>query len=120
MLLLPIGAYTAPFFYPELARKHPLGAFSKGIRLDKAGLEPLIRAVNPALRHAQLSWGSQNYIRGDTYQRPTPCCRVRKPIGGGEVAPADGMRFVVPLRTVHAGSNQIGRESCRARVCQNV
>lgn len=30
---------------------------------------------------------------------------MRKPIGGGEVAPADGMRFVVPVRTVHAGSN---------------
>ena len=25
--------------------------------------------------------------------------------GGGEVASADGMRFVVPIRTVHAGPN---------------
>ena len=25
--------------------------------------------------------------------------------GGGEVASADGMRFVVPVRTVHAGPN---------------
>lgn len=35
-------------------------------RATPPGLEPLIRAVNPALRHDQLSWGSQNYIRGDT------------------------------------------------------
>ena len=25
--------------------------------------------------------------------------------GGGEIASADGMRFVIPIRTVHAGPN---------------
>jgi TnpA family transposase len=34
-----------------------------------------------------------------------PSSRTDFSVGGGEVASADGMRFVVPIRTVHAGLN---------------
>ena len=34
-----------------------------------------------------------------------PCARRTRAWGGGEVASADGLRFVVPVRTVHAGPN---------------
>jgi TnpA family transposase len=66
----------------------------------------------PALRRDRLSWVNQNYIRDETLiaananlvsaQNQIPLAHAW---GGGEVASADGMRFVVPIRTVHAGPN---------------
>ena len=57
-------------------------------------------------------WVDQNYVRADTLiacnavlvsaqSRITLACTW----GGGDVASADGMRFVVPVRTVHAVPN---------------
>ena len=76
------------------------------------GLEPLIRTDNPALRRDRLSWVSQNYIRDDTLSAANAILvgaqsqlELAQVWGGGEVASADGMRFVVPVRTVHAGPN---------------
>ena len=76
------------------------------------GPEPLIRHDVPALRRERLAWVDQNYLRDDTLvaanailvaaQNRIPLARIW---GGGEVASADGMRFVVPVRTVHAGPN---------------
>jgi TnpA family transposase len=76
------------------------------------GLEPLVRRDVPALTRARLSWVQQNYVRTDTltaanarlvdYQATIPLARAW---GGGEVASADGLRFVVPVRTVNAGPN---------------
>jgi TnpA family transposase len=76
------------------------------------GFEPLARADVPALRRSRLGWAKQNYMRGDTItagnarlvaaQAAIPLARAW---GGGEVASADGLRFVVPVRTVHAGPN---------------
>ena len=76
------------------------------------GIEPLARADVPALRRSRLQWVSQNYVRQETIA-PANACLVaaqnRIPLvqlwGGGEVASADGLRFVVPVRTVHAGPN---------------
>ena len=76
------------------------------------GLEPLVRQEIPALTTARLAWVQQNYIRAETLIR----ANVRlvkaqahipptKAWGGGEVASADGPRFVVPVRTLHAGYN---------------
>lgn len=76
------------------------------------GLEPLVRKDTPALRRDRLSWVSQNYIREDTLSAANAILvsaqsklDLVQAWGGGEVASADGMRFVVPVRTVHAGPN---------------
>ena len=76
------------------------------------GIEPLARADVPALRRARLQWVGQNYLRQETIAQANAClvaAQSRIPLvglwGGGEVASADGLRFVVPVRTVHAGPN---------------
>lgn len=60
-----------------------------------------------------MSWTKQNYLRAETlvkanarlvdYQSTLP---LAQKWGGGEVASADGMRFIAPVRTVHAGPNR--------------
>ena len=76
------------------------------------GFRPLVRQDIPALRRDRLSWVNQNYIRNDTITPANAClvlAQSRIPLarvwGGGDVASADGMRFVVPVRTIHAGPN---------------
>ena len=76
------------------------------------GLEPVIRGDVPALKRDRLSWVDQNYIRDDTIRAANAklvAAQSRVALanlwGGGEVASADGIRFVVPVRTVHAGPN---------------
>ena len=76
------------------------------------GVEPLARHDLPALTKSRLSWVQQNYIRSDTliaanaklvnYQSEIP---LALEWGGGEVASADGLRFVVPVRTINARPN---------------
>ena len=76
------------------------------------GFEPLIRNDMPALRRDRLSWVNQNYVRDETLvaanallvaaQNGIPLAHAG---GGGEVASADGIRFVVPVKTLHAGPN---------------
>ena len=75
-------------------------------------LEPLVRNDVPALRRSRLSWVNQNFIRNETLTEANAClvaAQNRIPLvqrwGGGEVASADGLRFVVPVRTIHAGPN---------------
>ena len=76
------------------------------------GFEPLIRRDTPALRRSRLSWVRQNYIRAETLTRANAAlvaAQNRIPLahawGGGDVASADGLRFVVPVRTIHSGPN---------------
>lgn len=76
------------------------------------GLRPLAQAGTPALTTGRLSWVLQNYVRAETltdanarlvdYQTTIPLAQAW---GGGEVASADGLRFVVPVRTLNAGPN---------------
>lgn len=76
------------------------------------GFEPLVRLDAPALRRSRLSWVKQNFLRAETLtianaalvsaQNSVPLARRW---GGGEVASADGLRFVVPVRTIHSGPN---------------
>lgn len=76
------------------------------------GFEPLVRIDTPALRRSRLSWVKQNFLRAETLtaanaalvaaQNAIPLARNW---GGGEVASADGLRFVVPVRTIHSGPN---------------
>lgn len=76
------------------------------------GLEPLVRPETPALRRSRLSWVRQNYLRAETLtQANARLVAAQNGIdlarrwGGGDVASADGLRFVVPVRTIHAGPN---------------
>ena len=76
------------------------------------GMEPLVRNDVPALRRSRLSWVNQNFVRNETITEANASLVVAQnniPLvhawGGGEVASADGLRFVVPVRTVHAGPN---------------
>ena len=76
------------------------------------GIEPLIRPDAPALHRDRLLWTSRNYIRSETLAAANVCLvEAQNQIslahvwGGGDVASADGLRFVVPVKTVHAGPN---------------
>ncbi len=76
------------------------------------GFEPLLHPEEPALARARLSWVAQNFIRDETIaaanarlvaaQNALPTARLW---GNGETASADGVRFVVPGQTIHAGPN---------------
>jgi TnpA family transposase len=76
------------------------------------GLAPVTRQGVPALERGRLSYVQQNYVRPETlsranarlvdYQATIPLASAW---GGGEVASADGLRFVVPVRTLNAGPN---------------
>lgn len=76
------------------------------------GIEPLVRNDIPALRRDRLSWIGQNYLRNETIV-PSNAVLVAAQNGialaqiwgGGDVASCDGIRFVVPVRTIHAGPN---------------
>ncbi|MDT0264147.1 Tn3 family transposase [Jatrophihabitans lederbergiae] len=66
----------------------------------------------PALTEARLKWVEANYLRSETvtaantrlvdHQAGIPLARQW---GGGELTSADGLRFVVPVRSIHAGPN---------------
>ncbi len=97
------------------ARAEDLGVSICAVLVAEAcniGLEPVVQASNPALSRARLSWVDQNYIRGDTITAATSRfvdaqgdIPLAQAWGGGEVASADGLRFVVPVRTLNAGPN---------------
>jgi TnpA family transposase len=76
------------------------------------GLEPVVRSDIAALTRGRLSWMQQNYLRAETLTRANACLvdaqtfiPLARQWGGGEVASADGLRFVVPVRTINAGPN---------------
>jgi TnpA family transposase len=76
------------------------------------GIEPLVRNDRPALRRERLAWVGQNYFRDETITAANAILvaaqngiGLARHWGGGEVATADGLRFVVPVRSIHAGPN---------------
>jgi TnpA family transposase len=76
------------------------------------GMEPLVRPDVPSLRRSRLSWVRQNYLRAETLTMANArlvaaqnSIGLARQWGGGDVASADGLRFVVPVRTIHAGPN---------------
>ncbi len=120
-LLLEIHAHTG--FADELthvsesnARAEDLTISICAVLLAEAcniGLEPLIKHQVPALTRHRLSWVKQNYFRAETLVKANAklvdyqsTLSLAKKWGGGEVASADGMRFVTPIRTINAGPNR--------------
>lgn len=76
------------------------------------GLEPFVREDVPALKRDRLIWVDQNYIRDETIRASNAILvaaqnlnKLAKKWGGGDVASADGMRFVVPVRSIHSAPN---------------
>ena len=76
------------------------------------GLKAVVQPGNPALSLGRLAWVQQNYVRADTLLSANARlveAHSELPIvwrwGGGEVASADGLRFVVPVRSIYTGSN---------------
>jgi TnpA family transposase len=77
------------------------------------GWRPLVRDDHPALTRDRLGWVEQHYIRPETlaaansrlvdYQANIP---LAQKWGGGEVASADGLRFIVPVRSLHTRPNR--------------
>lgn len=120
-LILEIHAHTGfadEFFHVSEAnaRVNDLSISICAVILAEAcniGLEPLIKNNIPALTRHRLSWVKQNYLRTETlilanarlvdYQSTLSLARKW---GGGEVASADGMRFIAPVRTINAGPNK--------------
>ena len=92
------------------------------------GLEPLVRPDVPALTRSRLSWVLQNYLRSEPLIAANACLveaqthiSLVQSWGGGEVASADGLRFVVPVRTINAGPNPkyfgVGKGLQKVHVC---
>lgn len=76
------------------------------------GLKPVSRADIPALTRNRLAWVQQNYFRSETLIRANAqlvnaqsYIPLAQAWGGGEVASADGLRFVVPVQTLNSGPN---------------
>ncbi|MFB4284280.1 Tn3 family transposase [Nonomuraea sp. MTCD27] len=74
------------------------------------GLTPVIKAGDEALTRGRLSHVDQNYVRGETHAAANAILvehQGRVPIvaawGGGLLASVDGLRFVVPVKTINAG-----------------
>jgi TnpA family transposase len=120
-LLLEINAHTG--FADEFthvsesnARADDLPISICAVLLAEAcniGLEPLIKHQVPALTRHRLNWVKQNYLRAETLARANAklvdhqsTLSLAKKWGGGEVASADGLRFVTPIRTINAAPNR--------------
>jgi hypothetical protein len=76
-------------------------------------LSPFVDPAVPALTRGRLTWVRHNYIRTETIVKAnTRLVAMQDTIplahawGGGEVAVADGLRFVVPVRSAHAGASR--------------
>ena len=72
------------------------------------GLDAVVDESVPALTSKRLAWVQQNYMRPDTLAeanewlvRAQSQLQIAQLWGGGEVASADGLRFVVPQRALH-------------------
>ncbi|MBL5829230.1 Tn3 family transposase [Serratia fonticola] len=120
-LLLEIDARTG--FTREFSHVSESGARAEDLHISlcavmlaeacNIGHEPLIKHNIPALTRHRLSWVKQNYIRAETLVSANArlvdfqsSLALAGYWGGGEVASADGMRFVTPVKTVNSGPNR--------------
>ena len=76
------------------------------------GYRPVSRPDVPALTPARLEWVVANFFRPETLTAANnrliahhQTIDLTRRWGSGEIASADGLRFVVPVRSVHAGAN---------------
>lgn len=74
------------------------------------GLPSVIKPNEPVLTRGRLSHVDQNYVRAETHAAANAVlieAQAGMPVvsawGGGMLASVDGLRFVVPVRTINAG-----------------
>lgn len=119
-LLLEVHGWTG--CCDEFAHVSEAGARLDGLALSVAavlvaeacniGFRPVVKPGVPALTRDRLSHVDQNYVRAETLRAANArliAAQADIPLaaawGGGLVASADGLRFVVPVVTVNAGPN---------------
>jgi TnpA family transposase len=120
-LLLEIAAKTG--FIDGFAHEHERRAHLSDLPTSicavlvaqacNVGYAPLVDETIPALREARLKYVARHYIRPETLIAANArivdyhaALELATRWGGGEVASIDGLRFVVPNRTIHAGFNR--------------
>ena len=120
-LLLEIHAHTG--FADEFTHVSEANAFAEDLTISicavllaeacNIGLEPLVKHQVPALTRHRLNWVKQNYLRAETLVKANAKLvdyqsnlSLAQNWGGGEVASADGMRFVTSIKTINAGPNR--------------
>jgi TnpA family transposase len=76
------------------------------------GLTPVEKPGTPALERDRLTWVEQNYFRAETITNANNALvaynaqlELAQAWGGGEVASADGLRFITPVRSIYTGPN---------------
>jgi len=77
------------------------------------GLAPVVDEGYAPLTRDRLNWAAHNYFRSATHTAASTRLfdfhagldLARVAWNGGEMASADGMRFVIPVSTIHAGYN---------------
>ncbi len=76
------------------------------------GLVPVLDAGVAALTRQRLAHVDQNYVRSETITAANAMLveaqtgiDLAQTWGGGQLASADGLRFIVPVRTINAGPN---------------
>lgn len=117
-LLLEVHAWTGfldgyTHVSGERARMSDLPVTVAGLLIAEAcnvGLTPVIDPATEALTRARLSHVDQNYLRAETHAAANAALieaqsriGLAQAWGGGLLASVDGLRFVVPVRTVNAG-----------------
>src|SRR5262249_13353271 len=119
-LLLEVQGWTGCL--DEFTHLSEVGARMDGLTLSVAavlvagacniGLRPVVKPSVPALTRARLSQVDQNYVRSETIRAANGRLieaegriALAAAWGGGLVASADGLRFVVPVATINAGPN---------------
>ena len=98
------------------ARANDLSTSACAVLLSEAcniGLRAVEHRDHPALVRGRLNWVEQNYIRAETLTRANArlvdfqtTLPLAQQWGGGDVASADGLRFVTPVHTLNAGPNR--------------
>jgi TnpA family transposase len=119
-LLLEVDAWTGLSTAMIDARREP--SRSSGLNRSicaallaqacNIGLRAVTNPMDPSLTRDRLEWVQRHYLGGDGLrnanarlvdaQSALPLAQVW---GGGHVASADGLRFVVPVRSAHAAPN---------------
>src|SRR5208283_2894325 len=93
------------------SRIGPISLGMKQMGARSAG-NPHAACEFPPLRRDRLSWVDQNFIRPETIAAANAAIvaahsrlDIVRHWGAGEIASADGMRFVAPSSAIHAGPN---------------
>jgi len=85
------------------------------------GLQPVIQTRDPSSHAGSLILGPASFVRAETITRANACLvQAQRHIplaqiwGGGYVASVDGIRFVVPVRSVNTGPSPhyFGQDEC--------